>query len=374
MAVEFRCEKCGKLITVDAKAGAKTPCPQCGKRIRVPEGLASLPRPQVPGGQGGDKPAGEGDEPEGEEEEEQLEESTAVMTAMANIMPWVISAFFHLGLFLIMAFIVMFVRYSADEREVPIPDATLSDNPGGRMDPGERTIEETAKVHQRTKTYSERNSAIESEVETEKEVQLIGLSGAAGGKVNFGVRRGTSGVGPASSFFGSGGNAYHVVYVVDRSGSMYAGGVWEIVQREMLMSIAKLKPIQDFHVILFAEGPPLEPRARRLVAATNDYKEKVAVWLDDIEAQGQTDPIPALLRAFDVLSRANRRPGRLVYLLTDADFPDNARVLKTVEQHNKDKRVMINTYLYGDPKKTAVDVMTKIAENNGGRFKVVGYD
>ena len=96
-----------------------------------------------------------------------------------------------------------------------------------------------------------------------------------------------------------------------------------------------------------------------------------------INPQGQTDPVPALQRAFNVLSRANTskgRRGKLVYLLTDGDFPDNKAVLAAVRKENTKKDVHINTYLYGYKGKQVVDVMQKIASENGGRYKHVSSD
>ena len=57
MATEFRCEKCGKLLSLDTEPGETVKCPHCKKKVVVPVVLASLPRPQV-------KPdaAAEGDE------------------------------------------------------------------------------------------------------------------------------------------------------------------------------------------------------------------------------------------------------------------------------------------------------------------------
>ena len=176
-----------------------------------------------------------------------------------------------------------------------------------------------------------------------------------------------------SSFFGSGGNAHHVVYAIDRSGSMVE--TFDTVRTEMLISISRLSPKQDFHVILFAKGPPLEAAARRLSVASRMNKGAAAKFLEDVRAQGQTDAIPALKRAFAVLARADKRRGRkLIYLLTDGNFPDNAAVLAAIRKLNKDKKVSINTYLYGRRPPEAEKVMRLIAKENKGRYKYVSAD
>ena len=47
MNVDFRCEHCGKLLSVQGKTGDEVRCPHCMKMTAVPAGLASLPRPRV---------------------------------------------------------------------------------------------------------------------------------------------------------------------------------------------------------------------------------------------------------------------------------------------------------------------------------------
>ena len=72
MAVEFRCEKCGKLLSADAEPGSMMKCPHCQKKVAVPAGLASLPQPHLPPGQEPPPPppppppGGEGQVAEGE--------------------------------------------------------------------------------------------------------------------------------------------------------------------------------------------------------------------------------------------------------------------------------------------------------------------
>lgn len=187
-----------------------------------------------------------------------------------------------------------------------------------------------------------------------------------------GTGRGT-GTGPRSHFFSYGGNAYHICYVVDCSGSMIES--LDRVRQELLISIGRLSPKQDFHVILFAKDAPKEAPARELVPATARYKEVAATFLDSVRAAGRTDPIPALHRAFTVLGAADpRRPGKLIYLLTDGDFPDGDGLLTAIRKLNKDKSVHINTYLYDYKGRKAVELMQTIAKESGGRYKYVSRD
>jgi uncharacterized protein with von Willebrand factor type A (vWA) domain len=206
-----------------------------------------------------------------------------------------------------------------------------------------------------------------------------GEGGGGGGPVApYGLGRGGQGKGPKTKFFdpgGGGGNAYHVVYVIDRSGSMI--DTFGSVRQEMLISISHLRPPQDFHVILFAAGAPKELEHRRLVPATGSYKGDVGRFLEPIRAEGKTDPVPALNRAFDVLAGADPKlPGKLIYLLTDGVFPDNQKVLDVIRKRNAGakKDVLINTFLYGNRPPEAEKVLQTIAAENGGLYKFVSAD
>ena len=351
----------------------------------VPAALASLPTPQVPGpGQAPPPPAPSGQEPGDEEElEEEDHSSDAVMAAMANIMPWVISVFLHVGLILIMVFWVMIVVVNKIPDNIVVPDAALSDTPGGRINPGEG--DPNMEMHQPRPTDDDKWSRKEGDVsvdtgKTDKRINLIGrgVGGVSGGGLaSFGLTTGGRGSGPRSALFGSGGNAHHVVYVIDKSGSMAAEGLFDNVRHQMLISISKLSEIQDFHVILFSDGPPDENGPRKLVPGSDVYKENVAKWLATVRPHsttGATNPIPSIVRAFQVLRNADkRRKGKLIYLLTDGVFLDNAAVLRTVTS-NREKDVFIHTFLYGFKPPEAVALMKKISAATRGTYKYVSPD
>jgi uncharacterized protein with von Willebrand factor type A (vWA) domain len=175
------------------------------------------------------------------------------------------------------------------------------------------------------------------------------------------------------AFFGTEAQANHVVYVIDRSGSML--DAFDDARRGLLVSISKLEESQDFHVMLFADGPPIEMADRGLVAANKEHEYEAADFLARVRAEGQTDPIPALARAFEVLAKADAaRPDKAILLLTDGDFPDNAALLKWTLARNKDKKVAIYTVLFGHRTPTAVEVMKKIAAESGGTYRYVGEE
>ena len=366
MTVDFRCENCGKLLSVDAQPGEKTKCPHCQKSIVVPEGLASLPRPQVPP----DVSGAQSSDAEQPPEEELLESGTRSRPAVSMLMSAVISLFFHVGIALVCLFFTFIVVVAKDQLKLVLPDAAMTDDPGGTLTQREVTMDRS----KRSETKTRRRSTVENPIpvdagKTSKRL-VIGVGGVAGsGGIGF-VSGG--GGGARSSFFGSGGTAHHIVYVIDRSGSMTA--TFDVVSKEMINSIGSLRSIQDFHVIFFNVGPPLENPPKRLVPASRENRGEVAQFLERVIPQGKTDPVPALMRAFDVLGRANSKPGKLIYLLTDGDFPNNKQVLTALARKNVKKDVHINTYLYEYEGKHAMEVMKKIATENGGRYKHISVD
>lgn len=307
-------------------------------------------------------------------DEEPHHGSEKVMTVLAGAMPWVISLLFHLGLFLIMMFLVFLVTQDPPE-DIIIPDAVLSENPGGRMTPSQRRSQADQSAQQTQKRQFVRKTTLSTDAgKTTTPVNIIGVAGSgASSKGDLGMNTAAAaGGGPKSSFFGSGGNAFNVVYVIDRSGSMV--DTFDLVRQEMLYSIGRLQNTQMFHIILFAEGRPIENAPRRLIPATRRNTKEAAKFLMEVTPETQTDPIPAINRAYAVLRGAKKR-GKLIYLLTDGVFPDNQKVLHTIEEKNTGKnKVYINTFLYGTKPETAVDVMTRIANMTGGRYTFVQHE
>ncbi len=392
MAVDFRCENCGKLLSVDEQPGNAVRCPHCRKKVTVPAGLAALPRPHVP--PNATPPPPQGASPDGQQEGELEEEveGEAVIGAMASIMPWVISVFLHLGVFLIMLFFVMVAVDTEIPTTVVIPDAALNlDNPGGVMHPKTETVSKSQNERRTVvKRYTKRDDQVDKG-KTEQTVQLLAASadGASGGAAELGLTNSDAAGGPRSRFFGSGGNAYHIVFVIDRSGSMAV--TFQEVQHEMIKAIAKLQAVQDFTIIFFSENEYIEGPQKSLVSAEMQNKLAATKFLKDVTSSGATIVLPALKRAFQILKYADpRRPGRLIYLLSDGDFAGmsggstykgvsgNAAVVQWLQDNNPKEEakglVHVNTFLYRSKDSEAVKVMDAIAKENGGRFKQISGD
>ena len=393
MAVEFQCEHCDALLSAEAEAGAEVECPHCGQASVVPEGLAALPSPQVPGQSPppvptdqaaaeapADDPPPEATDENGEpldedEEDEEHHEPSAMMKWLSDSVPWLISLFVNLAVVLILIFIPLLVIYGKPE-DVPVPDVVQSEQPGGSISPADMATSDRSRTVRPTPTrkFSKKESPTVDSGKTSDAVELIGVgAGGSTGGSPTGLTGGGGG-GP-SGFLGLGGNVHHVVWLIDRSGSI--GTNFDILRLEMLASISRLRPVQDFHIIMFAEGPPLEKVPKRLTPANKRHKVEAADFLDGIKtAEGSTDPVPALTRAFEVLKAADpKKGGKLIYLLTDGVFPDNEKVIRTVNEMNKTRSVLLNTFLYStQPDPLAEKVLQQLAKENGGRYKYVSPD
>jgi uncharacterized protein with von Willebrand factor type A (vWA) domain len=146
--------------------------------------------------------------------------------------------------------------------------------------------------------------------------------------------------------------------VVDRSGSMTDS--LNIVKLELKRSLFDLAAENEFHVIFFSSGPPMEMPMRRLVPAMDRNRGLAFEFIDGVIAQGETDPSRALERAFAA------KPD-IIYLLTDGEF-DRA-IIDLIRRLNVGGKVRVYTigFLYDGGR----EILTKIAADNGGEYKFV---
>lgn len=190
-------------------------------------------------------------------------------------------------------------------------------------------------------------------------MEVLEVIGVGGGGKEFGGFEGLgTGSGRGSGFFGAGGEARKIVYVVDRSGSMTDS--IDYVKFELKRSIGELGEEKEFHVIFYSSGPPVEMPTRRLVNATDRNKQLAFEFIDGVIPQGETDPSKALERAFAC------QPD-LIYLLTDGEF-DKA-IVDLVKRLNVGGKVTVHTigFLY----QTGEQVLKQIANDNNGNYKFV---
>lgn len=194
-----------------------------------------------------------------------------------------------------------------------------------------------------------------------------GTGDGSGPLAMFGAPGGGA-IGPKGPVFGNGGNARKITFICDSSGSMI--NKFASLKHELTRAISGLKPIQSFNVIFFSDGKAITFNEAGLVPATPENKAKAYKFLDDVTTTSTSDPIPGLEIGF------RQRP-ELMYVLTDGDFPDNAKVLAKIRELNKPtdgKVVKVNTIAFVSDKDTDtqfLDMLSTVAKENGGIFKHV---
>jgi len=363
MTVKFQCPDCGRLLEAAAAPDKMARCPYCGVAVEIPAALGRLPSPHI-------RPGRRGRLQVTPEQSTERGQADAAEEAGARAMPWVISVCFHLGLGLIFMFVAMIVKPPARVLSVTIPAAVLSEAPG-QVDPtrSDRPDRSSQRFRQVQASETRERNIPEDTGETDEQVTLIGRG--AGGMPREQGDFGPRGRGPIFAGIPSS-SASCVVYLIDRSGSMIDS--FNAVRLEIASSVARLGARHHFHVILFAQGRVLEKSPPWMTPGTERYKLALADFLASVRPGKQTDPIPAIGRAFDVLTETPCGEEKVIFLLTDGVFPDNRKVVETINRRNVGKQVRVHTILYGHRPREAEEVMRRIARENGGQYRFVSPD
>jgi hypothetical protein len=189
-----------------------------------------------------------------------------------------------------------------------------------------------------------------------------GTGDGRGALAPFGTPGG-GGIGLKSSFVGVRGNARTVVFVCDASGSMI--NTFGSLKAELVKAISRLKSVQGFNIVFF-QDEKCTALDQNLLFATPDNKRKAFKWLEEQTTTGTTNPIPGIELAF-------KNKPQLIYLLTDADFPDNNAVRDAIKRMNTSKQTRVNTIIFvgdgdDDVTGTFVELMKEVAKDNGGVY------
>ncbi len=295
-------------------------------------------------------------------------------------LPWVVSVFFHLGVIVLLSFIVLVIARPRPQLQVGLADVTgyVVVPPGGpRFDISRRS----------QKIPGERASGASGAwviwdakhiLTSEDDSQL-----PTGGRVSLG-RRGETGEGADEKDLGMGsgggagkgltdgpggdkGKLTRVVYLLDASGSMLES--FEFVKRRLYMELGYLRfgkgngwndgdeRKQYFNIVFFrtksqACWPTLMP-------ATDANKRAAVQWARPITAAGETDPISAMRIAFGY------DPEQIV-VLSDGEFSSKALKIVAQLQNRRSKPVRIIAIAYG--KGLGGENLRRLAETSGGRF------
>ncbi|MBN2584176.1 MAG: VWA domain-containing protein [Planctomycetes bacterium] len=351
MALRFRCEHCGKRLQVDQEPGVSVMCPYCRNTVVVPADAQQFSAEQAA-------------QQEAEEPVEQTAGDSAIAFIATYLPSWGTSVVLHVALIL-----VSLATWSAFKQPAKVEYETQAvTKEVKKFIQPRRDLEKSRSLR---KSHSEKTSSFVFKMTNNpipdvsdnrlKAVEVIGVGGGGfetGGIAGFGTGRG---VGGDAGFFGVGGVASKIVFVVDRSGSMTDSIMY--VKHELKRSIGVLKPNQQFFVIFYSSGPPKMMPVRQLLPATEANKQAAYEFIDNIVPIGQTDPKDSLTEAFKL-------GPELIYLLTDGEF--DKEIVGHIEKLNRGKQVTVNTicfiYSNGEP------ILMEIANKNNGTYKYVGED
>lgn len=322
------------------------------------------------------EPNSKSPEPEqevGEEEETSVTEEAR--DKLQKMVPWMVSFLFHTGFIILLIFMVWVEAVEQEEKRI-IPTAQLAQDPGGRLaDSQQSDLAKTQNLHKvESQSVAAEPSPQNLQLSTSKsQLRLIGVSGGGGGGklAPFGTTSG-SGDQLGASFYGKGGNATQIIYIVDASGSLIEA--FPFVIDELKRSIQELSPKQQFTIFFFQRGKAIEVPVphRGWKRATKRNTKLVSQWIShnagNIIPRGSTNPIPALKKALQY-------EPELVFLLSDnitgaGKYEINrSRLLGMLKKLTRGDNVKINTiqFLYPDPLHT----LKTIARKFGGTFKFI---
>ena len=353
--LELQCEQCGRWVEIEDENLSSVSCANCRKgrsAVHVGVGCGLL---------------------------------------VKRLAPWATSVIIHVIIALAMVSVVFIVRKAPPSGgsvepvwTVPIWDLELGD-----VDDDPSAV----RVKPASRHLTRRDSSIAPDTGvTSMQIRLQGGDTVGGQREFAGMK-----IRGGAAFFGergvrAGEVMYHIVFVVDRSGSMV--DVFDDVCEQVMEFVGRLRVSQDFHLIFFAENKPIESSSGKLVAATRRNKLAVVDFLDmdrnlDLIPKGRTVALPALQRAFEVLKsadvRGGKRKGKLVFLVTDGNFESlgggseyagkfgNEAVIQWLRDNNADASVHVSTFLF-DRDDGGSNVMKQVAAENGGSFRLIGVD
>lgn len=297
-----------------------------------------------------------------------------VGAALVNILPWGVSIVFHAGLVLMAIFVVWSTVVSAGDQQVIVPLVRLSATPGAPLEMTQSQRVQSSSSERRTVKPAPSRSVTPVEMKVDVPT-LIGIEGAMGAsRVNFGSAIDV-GSGFKASFFGSGGNARRIVFLVDATGSLI--DTFPLVIRELKKTVQQLSERQQFTIIFFTGSGPVEVPPVGLKPANAQIKAQVIDWIDlshhNVELRGSANPVEALRRGLGY------RP-ELVFLLSDnitgrGQYEVNQEHLLAEIQRANTHHTKINTiqFVYRDPLASAgvMGTMELIAKQSGGLYKFV---
>ncbi len=186
----------------------------------------------------------------------------------------------------------------------------------------------------------------------------------ASGAPGIGNTRRTSGIvfGEGGFNIDKGSSDGRLIFLIDKSGSM-RGERLAVAKKALMNTLQQMEEGSKFYIYFFNREADAMP-ASAMLDATSDNINRMADWLGTRDAQGGTNPIPALNGAF------GHEPTE-IWLLTDGQF--HPKVMETVKQLNTGKDIKVNTLGLGDEirGRRGEALLMIIAKENGGTYTYV---
>ncbi len=300
-----------------------------------------------------------------------------VNAALVQVLPWGVSLVFHVALVLLAVFAV-WSTIAAPEEEIIVPLVKLSDTPGAPLEMREIQKVSQERTERRTIQQSQRPQERPMEQKVELKTSLIGVSGLTGAKAAPFNTTVDAGAQFQTNFFGAGGNAKKIAFVVDATGGLV--DLLPIVLKELARSISGLSERQQFTVIFFSgvkgkEVQEVPPRGWKRADAS--AKARAIEWIawesGNVNAGFKSNPLQAIQQALQL------KPD-LIFLLSDAAtgqgkfLVEQDYFLREIKRLNA-SNTKINTiqFIYEDPvaKYGGTSTMKLIADQTGGIYRFV---
>src|SRR5581483_10095452 len=141
------------------------------------------------------------------------------------------------------------------------------------------------------------------------------------------------------------------VFVVDISGSMNEDGRFRRCKAELRRSIQALAGTQKYYVVFFSDGA-LPMNSKELLPAITMNTSATIRWMNSLQPDGNTNPLPALEIALDLKPDA-------IFLLSDGQF--DPVIMQYLGQQGTGKMIPIHTIAFvsriGEPVMQAISRM-----------------
>jgi hypothetical protein len=179
-----------------------------------------------------------------------------------------------------------------------------------------------------------------------------------------GSRGGGGGDGQGTSLFGVQTKGKKFLYVIDHSSSMY--DVLPAAKGQLLASLERLDAEQQFAVVFFNEHVQEISSRTGLFHGTDHERLIVQQRLRSISAEGGTERLPALLKAFEF-------GPDVVYFLTDSEEAMPAADLDRIRRSRRGAQIHCIEFGEG-PQATdangrpARNFLNKLADDSGGSY------